>query len=476
MSRNNNRQNAIKKIIETCENNKKDNLEMNYLVLTKIPSLITNSFILISNLKSLTFISNEINDISSLENLVNLEVISFSNNNISDISFLSKLTKLKNISFDKNNIFDISPLKFLSKLQIIDLSCNQIEDISPLNKLTNLRVLNIDNNNISDISSLNNLIKLRTLDINNNNISDISSLNNLIKLIELNLSYNQISNISSLENLTQLELLLINNNNISNISHLQNLTNLLQLNFSHNNINNIFELRNLNNLERLDIYNNQITLLPEFLTTFHDLRIFYFNGNPIENNRVANHFNNPRIVNNQNIYNDTQNVHNSEIQNSMNNSIKYILSIAPTLTINQMKHNLRDNNSITEKSKILINNYFNNNDIHSIFNITFIELFLYVYCIILKNKDKDEIFKILNNEILESEEKCFTGRIGRLVNCLNGFDENIKINISISEQISNIISQILKSNKSNPKEEIIKELKDRGFSDEEINEWIIHLE
>jgi hypothetical protein len=35
--------------------------------------------------------------------------------------------------------------------------------------------------------------------------------------------------------------------------------------------------------------------------------------------------------------------------------------------------------------------------------------------------------------------KCFTGRISRLVNCLNGFNDNIKINISDNEQIGNII-------------------------------------
>lgn len=38
--------------------------------------------------------------------------------------------------------------------------------------------------------------------------------------------------------------------------------------------------------------------------------------------------------------------------------------------------------------------------------------------------------------------KCFTGRISRLVNCLVGFYDDIKIIISDSEQIGNIISLI----------------------------------
>ena len=35
--------------------------------------------------------------------------------------------------------------------------------------------------------------------------------------------------------------------------------------------------------------------------------------------------------------------------------------------------------------------------------------------------EQQEIYQVLNTEIKDSECKCFTGRISRLVNCLNGF-------------------------------------------------------
>ena len=38
--------------------------------------------------------------------------------------------------------------------------------------------------------------------------------------------------------------------------------------------------------------------------------------------------------------------------------------------------------------------------------------------------------------------KCFTGRISRLINCLNGFDELVNIKIADNEQISQIIIAI----------------------------------
>ena len=51
-----------------------------------------------------------------------------------------------------------------------------------------------------------------------------------------------------------------------------------------------------------------------------------------------------------------------------------------------------------------------------------------------------EIQKKLNEEMQESEYKCFTGRISRLVNCLSGYSDKVEIKISEYEEISNIIA------------------------------------
>jgi pimeloyl-CoA synthetase len=71
--------------------------------------------------------------------------------------------------------------------------------------------------------------------------------------------------------------------------------------------------------------------------------------------------------------------------------------------------------------------------------------------------------------------KCFTGRITRLVNVLNGFDSKIKIEINEAEQIGAVLS-LLRNKYSNDEEfkkEAEKELKERGYSDEIINNWLV---
>jgi hypothetical protein len=91
-----------------------------------------------------------------------------------------------------------------------------------------------------------------------------------------------------------------------------------------------------------------------------------------------------------------------------------------------------------------------------------------------------EIKQRLNEEMQDSECKCFTGRISRLVNCLSGYSDKVCIHISESEEISNIISVIM--NKRGLKTiEIIKEevnfaLKERGYDNEKIEEWLEYVE
>jgi hypothetical protein len=94
----------------------------------------------------------------------------------------------------------------------------------------------------------------------------------------------------------------------------------------------------------------------------------------------------------------------------------------------------------------------------------------------------------MDTEMQDAECKCFTGRMSRLVNCLNGFDDRIKIQISDNEQIGNIISvERNRLDSSNPnmtevelvallKTNVALALKERAYSDALIQEWIEYIE
>jgi hypothetical protein len=115
-------------------------------------------------------------------------------------------------------------------------------------------------------------------------------------------------------------------------------------------------------------------------------------------------------------------------------------------------------------------------------NITFKELFIAVV-IEMDKLSPDlqiEIQKRLNEEMQDSECKCFTGRISRLVNCLSCYSDKVKIKISENEEINNIISVIMNKRGLKPiemlKEEVREALTERGYADDKIEEWLEYVD
>ena len=118
--------------------------------------------------------------------------------------------------------------------------------------------------------------------------------------------------------------------------------------------------------------------------------------------------------------------------------------------------------------------------------LTFSEVLWYTLQTIIKDFDIDtqqEIKSILNQEMADAECKCFTGRINGVINCLNGFSPLVSIQISDGEQIWNII--VMSKEKleltgsytiGSHKELVEKELVERGYSKNIINEWIGFIE
>ena len=137
---------------------------------------------------------------------------------------------------------------------------------------------------------------------------------------------------------------------------------------------------------------------------------------------------------------------------------------------------------LNQKTKEIITEYIDCIDIHSMLNITFKELFIAVV-FEMESLSMDlqiEIKKRMNEEMQDSECKCFTGRISRLVNCLSGYSDKVRIQISENEEISNILSVIINKREMKTieilKEEVNLALKERGYVDEKIKVWLEYVE
>jgi hypothetical protein len=241
------------------------------------------------------------------------------------------------------------------------------------------------------------------------------------------------------------------------------------------------EISQLINLQKFNCNNNQLTSLPSDICQLMNLQIFHCYGNEIEYippnvQRLINRLQNIH-QNGQGVYNDTQSVHNHNIQECIRKSISYVMSQKPTLNNEQLIEIITENETLNDTTKRLLFEHMEDKNIHSVIGVTFNELLLNVISLIFKHEHKDEILNILNIEMQESNCKCFTGRMSRLVNCLNGFDPNVQIKIADNEQIANVILQIKKKNQDVEiiKAKVNKRLRELGYDNETIDSWMEHI-
>ena len=434
-----------------------------------------------ASLQVLHLHENYITEIKGLDNLVNLDELRLCHNQITEIKGLDNLVNLQKIYLSYNQITEIKGLKNLVNLQILKLSYNKITEIKGLDNLVNLQSLNLSYNKITEIKGLNTLASLKELNLSYNQIKEIKGLNTLASLKELNLSYNKIKEIKGLNTLASLQKLVLCCNQIKEIKGLNTLASLQILILSNNEITEIKKLYNLSNLRMLNLKNNKIKELPLFLCNLKNINYISYSNNPIEYiplpvQRLLDRINNGITINNM-IYTDKQNIHNHHIQNSFQASLNNIFKDTQLLDLITIKQQILENNILTEQTKREILNYCDDDVMHTSLLITYSDLLIYVWSRITFNPNKDEILQVLNQEISDGLCMCFTGRLTRLLNTLVGFYDDIELQISDSEQITNIIMALKDKflDKEQLRDVVKKELLDRQYSEIIINEWLDYI-
>jgi len=414
------------------------------------------------NIRSLDLCDNQITKIGGfgLDHLTNLQELYLGSNHITEIEGLGldQLTNLQILGLTNNNISEIGGLDHLSNLQKLYLGYNKITEIVGLDHLTNLESLVLDGNEITEIKGL--------------------GLDHLTNLRKLWLNYNQIMEIKGLglDHLTNLQVLGLYGNKITKIKGLDHLTNLQILWLCSNRITEIRGLDHLTNLQELWLSSNAITEVPNSIMNLRNLKIIYID---CKINQIIQRFLNiNNIKSNNTTYTDGQNVHDSQIVKSVQNSIYAIIQDVKQSDIDTTLNDILKDDVISKRTKAQLVEYCEDKTVHSLLNLTFGEILVAVWKVIMDHKDSKEIKEILNGEMSDSMCKCFTGRISRLVNSLNGFDDRITIKISDSQEILNVIINVRNKYTDivQQKTEIIKELTDRGYDMTTINEYIVYLE
>ena len=307
----------------------------------------------------------------------------------------------------------------------------------------------------------------------------------------INCSENKLTSLPHYMNFPNLRKLNCDNNQLPLLPDNMNFQYLQEFYCDNNQLTTLPDNMNFPYLQRFHCQDNKLTSLPVCILNFRDLRRFSYHNNMIEMSlQIARFIDRMDTSFNKklNVYNDTQNVHNSTIQLCVRDSINRITtrSDLKKYDIEKLYTLIIENTILNETSKSLLVEYINDNTVHSLLLLTFSEvLWFIIQTIITDFSDiiQVEIFKILNQEILDTDCKCFTGRMNRVINCLNGFSPLVNINIKDGEQIGNII--ILIKNKleltnsytiEQHKIDVEKELLERNYDIETIKTWLEYID
>ena len=175
---------------------------------------------------------------------------------------------------------------------------------------------------------------------------------------------------------------------------------------------------------------------------------------------------------------DNQSIHNSGIQKSFRESVNRLLSKKPELPLEKTLEEIVSS-ELSDECKSSLVDYSFREDIQGELNISFGDLLIAVWDRIRGHENKQDILPVLYQEMSDALCMCFTGRITRLVNSLSGFVPEVEIKISDNEQISNLVivtkDKIIPYNSDEHKALFQKEMEERGYSQDIINEWMSYL-
>ena len=396
--------------------------------------------------------------------------------NFIEIQQLSDYDNIVYINCSYNKITSL-PLKLPGSLRVLCCSNNKLTEL-PLKLPGSLRVLGCYNNKLNELPSK--LPEsLQTLDCSNNDLTELPS-RLPESLQKLYCSHNKLTELPNLPE--SLKILYCSGNKLTSLP--SNLPGSLQTLYCRNN--NLTSLPNLpGSLQSLDCSDNILTSLPINLHELRNLTYVCYSNNEIEyippqTTRFLNSLKNTGMTQPK-LYNDGQNVHDHQIQESIRNSIYGVIKDKPSITIEEMNEEIVSNTVLTEVTKRLLMEYYGDDSIHGVMGITFKELLLAVWSIIRDHKDGNEIIGIMNTEMADADCKCFTGKMSRLINCLNGYDDRVVITMAENDQIGNII--IIEKEKllegydiEKHKDNVVLAMEERGYGKETIEEWIGYIE
>ena len=396
-------------------------------------------------------IRNELTTLAGIENCPNLTKLDLSHNKLTSLAGLEHLQQLSEFDCDHNELSSLDGVAKCLPLTKLSCSYNQLVSLGGASGCPRLQRLCSDYNQLTSLAELRDCPKLQRLLCDNNWLTSVIGIINCPSLQVLSCDHNQLTSLE-LENYPGLVYLYCDHNELISLAGIEQATLLEILNCRYN------RLRHL-----------------EQIVYLRQLRYLRYEGNPINipSIQLQRCFDRiERLNHNSSIYADTQNVHDPHIQKTVCDSIQSLLrDPKPEFSIDAVLES-----GMSERAIRLLIEYCEDQSVHSHHLLTYAELLGYVWARVCRSEHKDELIKILAEQVCDAECKCFTGRFNRTVSVLVGFYPDIMITISDNSRISAIIlASRAMTGQYDPQahyETARSQLLDAGYTESHIKPWL----
>ena len=415
-------------------------------------------------------------DLSVLSNFPMLNELVYRHKDLSTLEGIEAYPKLVTLDCSFSKLTSLAGLKYFPQLKTLQCSNNQLTSFVGIENCPKLIRLNYSYNRLTSLEGLDKCPQLQDLNCSYNRLSSLAGIENCPGLIVLDCDYNQLSTLKGLAGVPALQNLYCSHNLLTSVSEVSECRGLRNLFCGNNVIVSLEGIESCPDLETIRCYYNQLVSL-EQIAYLRRLLYLSFEGNhirapSIQVQRCLERLENIRRSNSRSIYANSQNVHDEHVQLTVCNSIKNLLRDPdPKFSIDSVILSGMDERAIR-----LIVEYCADKAVHSRHLLTYAELLAYVWARIDRSEHKEELIKILAEQVTDAECKCFTGRFNRTLSALVGFYPDIVISISDNSRISAIILAVkARVEPYSPQacyDAARKQLLDAGYTESVIKPWL----
>ena len=395
-----------------------------------------------------------------------------------DPDVLSRFPNLQKLNCGGCKLKTLAGIEVCTQLQTLQCQSNNLTDLAGIEACTQLRILHCLFNQITTLAGIEYCPNITDLRCGGNRLKEITEIATLPLLEHLYCTESRLVSLRQIAGHPGLRVLSCSQNELVTLDGIERFPRLEKLVFWDNRLESLAGIENCSLLQELECASNQLTSLDNLVYLRHLRRLLY-GRNPLgiqtpQVQRFLTRFNGS--IDNRSIYSDSQNVHDVHVQKAVCDSVRCLMADPkPTFTIQDIIDSDLDEHVVR-----LLLEYCGDETVHSVHLLTYIELLAYVWVRINRHEYRAELFKILAEQVCDSECKCFTGRFNRTLSVLVGFYDDIVITISDNSRIGAIIVAVKdRIRPYDPKEhrsQASQLLLEAGYDADTIEPWLEAIE